>query len=336
MKKLLTALLCAATAAVSALGFAACGGEQASYTFYMPDGAPALAAAQLMAEKSTIADAEIEYHVVDSTAISTYVTYDDESKNADFCILPVNAAAKTLGSGETYQLVGTVTHGNLYILSADYTEILTTETLSTLVGKSVGVINLTNVPGLTFKAILDDNSVAYTTIGNDGVESEDKVNLYQIAEASSLGGLVKAGTYDYYVVPEPQATLQINSNSLNRVGDLQELYGGTDGYPQAVLVAKKSLIESNADLITAVCEALADNQTWISTADTATIVSAINNYVTDGSVSSLNANNLNSTVIANCAINFVSAVDSRAAILSYLSKIGFAAPDDAFFYGYTA
>lgn len=334
MKKFLTALLCAATAAVSVFGLAACNNQSIdSVTFYMPDGAPALAAAQLMAEKQEISDTTIEYRVVDSSAITTYVTYTDESKNADFCILPVNAAAKTLGSSDTYQLVGTVTHGNLYIVSAIYSDALTTDTLSTLVGKSVGVVNLTNVPGLTFKAILTDNSITYGTVDNSGSTSETQVNLYNI-NSDDLAQTLSTNIYDYYVVPEPAATAQTKRLSLNRVGDLQELYGGDNGYPQAVLVAKKSIIESDEALVTAVCEALTDNETWITTADTTTIVDAINNYVTEGTTSSLNANNLNSTVITNCAIKFVSATESHDAIVSYLTKIGFAVPADSFFYNY--
>ncbi len=334
MKKFLTALLCAATAAVSAFGFAACNSGTESVTFYMPDGAPALAAAQLMAEKAEISGTEMEYHVVDSSLITTYVSYTDESQNADFCILPVNAAAKTLGSGDVYQLVGTVTHGNLYILSATYSDEITTANIASLAGKTVGVVNLSNVPGLTFKAILTDNSLEYSVV-SDSSASAESVQLYNI-NSDDLAQTLSANAYDYYVVPEPAATAQTNRLSLNRVGDLQALYGGENGYPQAVLVAKKSLIESDSKLITAVIDALKENQTWITTADTATIVGAINNYVTEGTVSSLTANNLNSTVITNCAINFVSAADSHDEVISYLTKIGFATPADTFFYDYNA
>ena len=71
----------------------------------MPDGAPALAMAQLMVSES---DTE-SYHVVDSSTIQTYVT--GENPKADLCILPLNLASKLLGTGETYQMLGTVTHG---------------------------------------------------------------------------------------------------------------------------------------------------------------------------------------------------------------------------------
>ena len=53
---------------------------------------------------------KFEYHVVDSSTIQTYVTGEEPA--ADFCILPLNAASKVLGTGTTYQMLGTVTNGN--------------------------------------------------------------------------------------------------------------------------------------------------------------------------------------------------------------------------------
>lgn len=128
---------------------------------YAPDGAPALALAGLMAGKvGTDGFAQkVNYNIVDATTINTYVT--GEAK-ADICVLPVNLASNLLGTGEKYTMLGTVTHGNLYILSAKTAEKLTTENLSSLRGKTVGVVNLAAVPGLTFKLILNKNNIAYS------------------------------------------------------------------------------------------------------------------------------------------------------------------------------
>ncbi|MFQ7078778.1 MAG: hypothetical protein ACLRSW_13010 [Christensenellaceae bacterium] len=53
---------------------------------------------------------------------------------------------------------------------------------------------------------------------------------------------------------EPAASLKVTATAnapkpLSFVGDLQELYGGEKGYPQAVLVAKKSFIQGNGEWI---------------------------------------------------------------------------------------
>lgn len=129
---------------------------------YAPDGAPALALAGLMAGAIDASGAAetINYNIVNATTIKTYVT--GESPVADICILPVNLAANLLGTGEKYSMLGTVTHGNLYILSAKTDEEITADNISSLLGKTVGVVNLAEVPGLTLKLILNKYNVEYS------------------------------------------------------------------------------------------------------------------------------------------------------------------------------
>lgn len=129
---------------------------------YAPDGAPALALAGLMAGAIDVSGAAeaINYNIVNATTIKTYVT--GESPAADICILPVNLAANLLGTGEKYSMLGTVTHGNLYILSAKTEEEITADNISSLRGKTVGVINLAEVPGLTLKLILNKYNIEYS------------------------------------------------------------------------------------------------------------------------------------------------------------------------------
>lgn len=126
---------------------------------YMPDGAPALALAQLMAEEMQFENT-VNYHVVVATTISTYVNGD--SPAADICVLPSNAASKLLGNNSKYTMLGTVTNGNLYILAKDGGEITAENISSALAGKTVGVIQLDNVPGLTLKLILKKYGLEYT------------------------------------------------------------------------------------------------------------------------------------------------------------------------------
>ena len=128
---------------------------------YMPDGAPALALAKLMAEENDFSQASVTYNVVPSESIASYV--NGANPAADICVLPVNAAAKLLGNGEKYKMLGTVTNGNLYLLTADGEEI-TAENLSSLKGKRIGVINLANVPGLTLKIILNKFDIPFETL----------------------------------------------------------------------------------------------------------------------------------------------------------------------------
>lgn len=136
--------------------------EDTSYTgsvsVYAPDGAPALGIANLLAGTEELSGNEINYEIVDASTIQTYVA--GANSKADLCVLPVNLAVKILGSGQNYKLVGTLTRGNLFMVSNGNTQI-TSENLDTLKGKTVGVVNLAAVPGLTFKLILKNSGIGY-------------------------------------------------------------------------------------------------------------------------------------------------------------------------------
>lgn len=125
----------------------------------MPDGAPALSMAKLLVEETHFG-CTVQYSVVAPTAIQTYVTGNDPE--AEICVLPVNAAANLLGDGSNYRMIATVTHGNIYFLSAKYPDVrLTKENLSGLLGMRVGCIQLENVVGQTLRAVLKDGGIEY-------------------------------------------------------------------------------------------------------------------------------------------------------------------------------
>ena len=319
LKRKVAAIACAA-AAVFVLGVSACaedtGSGEFSYTVAMPDGAPALAAARLMVEDMQFGG-EVNYTVVNSNAITQQVS----GGVADICILPVNAAVQLAGSGETYSLLGTVTHGNLYMLSAKHPdEQITVSNLDTLVGKTVGCIQLSSFVGNVFKIILEDNDIPYTVVESVSDAKSDSVNLINIADPST--GITPAAEFDYMIGAEPLVTAKTTAApALKIVGDIQALYG-ENGFAQAVMLAKNSVIEQNSEFIADFISAVEENAEWIASddADMTAIVKAINaNY--GGATSSLNANNLNSTVISRCAIEFVSATECRQEITGFIDKL---------------
>lgn len=123
-----------------------------------PDGAPALALASLLAGEDTVIGADVEYEIVNPTLIQAFV--GGNSPKADICVLPINLAAKLLGTGGKYSLLGVATRGNLFLLSKSG-EPIESDNVSELIGKRVGVVNLAQVPGLTFKIILRKYSISY-------------------------------------------------------------------------------------------------------------------------------------------------------------------------------
>ena len=323
----------------AALGLAACKQDAdtaKTYSVYAPDGAPALALVNAIEDKAE----KFEYHVVDSSTIQTYVT--GEEPEADFCILPVNAASKILGTGTVYQMLGTVTNGNLFFLSAEDNEDLTQDNLSTLVGKSVGVVQLPNVPGLTLQAVLNKYGIDYQIVENGGEKAEDKVNLIAFDPAN----VTPAGGCDYYLCPEPAASTKIKGTAsaakpFRMAGDLQELYGGEEGYPQAVLVAKKTVLEGDEGDKSAVETMLSymeESGTYLETVTPETVLSALDGVRTEGLSASFNANNLTSEVIANCSVRFTTASACKQRVNPFLEELiavnesAAKAVSDTFFY----
>lgn len=320
MKKLVTAFLCAMLAVVSAVGFAACGGNKDGVVVVAPDGAPALALAAMMNDGTDIDGHRMDYEIVNATTIQTYVT--GANPQADICILPVNAASKLLGQGTTYKMLGTVTHGNLYLMKKQGGTDITLDNLDTLIGKTVGVIQLAAVPGLTLKVILSDNDIGYVEMGNDDTVVADKVNLKAV-DATMV--LPTDTTCDYFVVPEPAVTTKttVTAGKLSVAGDLQALYGGDNGYPQAVVVAKTSLIESDEDFIKSFIQKISASASDINSGAITVqdAVDAIGAHLTEGMDATFSAANLNATVIANCAINFVASSACKSEVNAFLSKV---------------
>ena len=312
----------------------ACGEEakEEEYSVYAPDGAPALALCKGIAE----ADADewnFSYRVVDASTIQTYVT--GEEQKADFCILPLNLASKLLGTGEVYQMLGTVTNGNMYFLTKAG-ESLSLENLSSLVGKTVGVVQLPNVPGLTLRAVLDTNDVPYSMLGNDVQARPDAVNL----KAVSPTDVTPAGGCDYYLCPEPAASTKVEktNGALKFAGDLQEMYG-EGGYPQAVLVAKTSVIEEAESAVEQLISYVEGAETLLAQTDGAEISSLLDGVRTEGLSPSFTAENLTSAVIANSSVHFTAATEAKGAVNAFLTALitvnsdSATAVSEGFFYG---
>lgn len=310
MKKLLCAFLGALTLAVSALGLTACGGnENGAITVYAPDGAPALALAQLMSVEADFGK-NVSYKIVDATEIASHVTYKDETKNADLCILPVNDASKLLGDGARYKMLGAVTHGNLYFVSGADKPNLTKDNLKTeLSGKKVGVVQMAKFPGAAVKLLLNDYEIL------NGVTLQG-VTPQEVGAASDC---------DYFVMPEPAATTKVNAAGLKIAGSMQQLYGDGNGYPQAVLVAKNSLIQTEPEFIEKFTKSLAYGSEWLLSESVSAedILGAIKAHYPDpeNTAPSFTAAQLSKTVIANCAVRFEKSAACKTEVQIFLSKL---------------
>lgn len=325
MKQFFVTLLCAVLSAFTLVGFTACGDNDSStISVYAPDGAPALALAQLMSDNPQFSE-DVSYHIVDANTISSYVTYENNSKNADLVIMPVNAASKILNDGSNYKMLGAVTHGNLYIVANKDRENLTTENFAeSIEGTKVGIVQLPQFPGVMFKTLLHKYSAtAQLSVVQPG----------QVDGTSS--------DYDYFVIPEPAATTRVGNATLELkiVGSLQSLYG-EGGYPQAVLMAKTDLIENSPEFIAEFCTALNGADQWLLSDSVSgeTILNSIKSHYADPDNTTPAFNNLSKEVIEHCAIRFEYSEECRQSVITLLTQFSqvdknFAkVVDDNFFY----
>lgn len=288
---------------------------------FMPDGAPALALAKCLAE-DTDGDG-ISYCVVDTSkemkTLLANLTNKDEEKNADFCVLPVTAGAKLLGAGDTYQALGIVTQGNLYLV-ANTAETTYTSDVSALRGKVVQVAKMNEVPGLTLKAVLARKGVAWQVL--DGAErAYDKVNL----TTASLWP-------DVELLAEPAVSKRVAAGKGFVVGDLQKMYG-EDGYPQAILVGKRSFLESYPAFTQEFLEKVKDGASWLTTATAETLFTAITSHYVDGHTPAFGVENLGAETVARCGIRFDGGDAMKTRIETYLTEVGFALPSASFYWG---
>lgn len=322
-------LVCAVAACVCMAAFAVGCGEQKEdggdkapdsvYSVYAPDGAPALGLVNGISQTT----GSFEYHIVASNLIQAQVT--GESPAADFCVLPVNLASKLLGTGETYKMLGTVTHGNIFLLTTGENEAVTAQNVASLKGKTVGVVQLANVPGLTFQAALSSLGVDYQTISNlEAEKAADKVNLLQMGTDAS--NVTPAYGCDYYLCPEPAVTAKIKGTAntpkpFKLAGSLQEIYGGEAGYPQAVLVAKSTIIENNQAVVDELISYFAGNAEYLANASAVAVLSLLDGVRTAGLAPAFTDKNLNETVIANCSVRFVPSRECKAEVNTFLEKL---------------
>ena len=334
MKKFIKALLSSVVTLCCAIAFTAgiagCT-TRIGYKVYAPDGAPALSLYALSGDNYS----EFSVSAVNAETINVYVT--GNNPQADFAILPVNAAVKLLGDGEKYRMLGTVTHGNLFLLKKMNGEMIeTTDDLSKLIGKTVGVINLANVPGLTFKSILADNEIEFNELKEGVSVADDKVNLKAVDKTEVLPSNADC---DYFVAPEPAVSTKVTATEgkLSVAGSLQTLYGGESGYPQAVAVVKNSLWQSQA--ADKFVKALEDARgLLLSESVTAEdVVNAVSGWLVGDAKPTFTADNLSKTVIENCGIKFVAAQSCKQEVLAYMQKVNaqsngnFGTPADKFF-----
>ncbi|MBQ8196791.1 MAG: hypothetical protein IJZ73_01880 [Clostridia bacterium] len=320
MKKLI-ALILSVLSLATCFAFSGCKAPTPqTLTFVAPDGAPALAIAQMIKENATFETGKtVNYKIVKPADIGAQMM----TGSADIMIMPVNAASKLYkaNTSDPYKMAGVVTHGNLYVLSK------TPLTVNDLKDKVVGVISQGAVPDLTFRAVLNKTQIAYET--SDTIVA-NKVAIKYYGDASNLVPALRTEEIEIGLLPEPAASkLQKLNTAYQYRLDVQQLYNGTtSAYPQAVLMIKSSVLSAHPEIVNNIVNWLVANATWIKT-NTVDAVNAVSSAVVEGVTPSLSANDITSSVIDNCKIYWQPAYDAKEEVINYLADFRALAPQSA-------
>lgn len=238
MKKFLSILLVAALA-VTALALVGCDDPeqpQEGYTFVIPDGAPALGAVSVL---NDVPDGIKSVEIVPSNTIS------QRAVQSDIAIVPANLAANLYNKGQDVKLVGTVTHGNLFVLGTTNS----VKTLSDLEGKLVYSIGQNSVPDYVFRTLLKEAGLDVVQ-GDAAQEGKVTVNYKNDGSEVMQQLIAEEGKDVVGVLAEPAVT-NAKAKGMVELFDLQSLWQthtGSDatGYAQAVLIVKGDVAKDKA------------------------------------------------------------------------------------------
>ena len=239
MKKLIFVLI--VIFAVLSCALVGCAETPNEITLYVPDGAPALAVANIASSKH-----------IGATAVQTVITTGEDvvakcaSGEADVAILPTNAAVTICNKRNDYLIFTVNVHGLLYVVGTQQIEDITQ------LSGDVLSIGLANTPEYVMKTVLDYHGVNYSAGGS--VTLTYKADATEIIQ-TILPAAAK-GEGKFAVLGEPAVTNLLNKAAqqglaMYRLFDLQLLWkqataSQTDGYPQASMIVKKDLLHNKS------------------------------------------------------------------------------------------
>lgn len=332
--KLFAVALCFAIVCALAVSFAACDKDESDgYTLVAPDGAPALAAVNIIDEIQQNG----AFGKLDGVEIVVANTIAAKALDADFAIVPANLAANLYNKGQDIRLLATVTQGNLYVMGVNSQ----VKTLSDLVGKVVYSIGQGSVPDFIFQTLLVNAGIVYE---QGDKAAEGKVVIKYVNDGSGvmseLANAKQNGKEAVGVIAEPAASNAVAKTGAVELFDLQKLwkeYAGSEtlGYPQAVLIAKAEVCEKDPEFVAELIAKMKDNADFVlENSD------KVDDILKKAYESTTLGNDMSADTLARCNCKLIEigeAKDDYVAMLQAIEKInptviGGKLPDDALYY----
>ncbi|MDR3263914.1 MAG: ABC transporter substrate-binding protein [Clostridiales bacterium] len=352
-KRILIVLVClsAVTAMASCQWIIKKPPQDKKIVVYMPDGAPLLSLTKMRADAQNVADGyKVDYQTVaDPTALTAALMKGE----ADFAVAPINVCAALYNNGSGYLFGGVNIWGIIHIVS----NIGSPVTLEDLKGESIVAFTQGGTPGITLRAVLNQNGIEYVEEANFlGHVGDDKVHIFYRASANLVVSDLLFQSIDgkeirYALLAEPVVTAIAGPTQGNLYGpflpaiNISEEWAKNNGgtlYPQAGIIFKASLLENDKEFVNKFLDAARASADW-----------ALANPYEAGELAK---NALNSAAIPGGApvkaaveagrlpLNFYYPIEAKASVTAYLQAIiddgsptlvGGKLPDNGFYYRFT-
>lgn len=318
--KLIAVAVCIIVVAALMCSLVACNpANDKELTFYLPDGAPALAVASLF-ETKQIAGRSLQLNITTGADVQAKVLNGE----ADIVVCPTNMAATLYNKGADYKLISANVFGLLYLVGNK-----PATDLNDLVGKVVHSIGKNNTPEFVFKKILANADIEYV---DSDVAVEGKVAIRYYGTGGEIIPRLKSGEVDYAILGEPAVT----KAGVNELFDLQTLWKQAtnldESYPQAGVFVKSELLD-DTKFIDELLQALTSNTQYLQN-NSDKIASLL---VQNGSAD-FNGTTFTANVLERCNIRCVKATDCKTQLTKYFEAIAtinpsFKLPNDGFYGG---
>jgi len=297
--------------------------EKAEYTLVMPDGAPVLAAINLIKNYQEIDGHKMNYRIVSANFIANEYT-----KNGDLAVMPTNAAATLYNKGVDVKLVSVNVFGVMYMIGQNGLA-----SLSDLKGKVIYSIGEGNTPDLLMKYFLSLAGVKY---GNSDAVVDGQASFVYVNEGPEVIQAMAAWQngkstkrVDYGVLGQPAVTNALNKlKDTSVVFDFQSEWKKLNGgdYPQAGVVAKNK-VATDSSFVSELRKALAENYDYVcKNPEAVTEVLTANN-------STLKSLTFDKKLIDACNVGYTSATQAKESLENYFTKATLHDPASVKFFG---
>jgi len=286
---------------------------------YVPDGAPALAVANVIDSKK-IGDDDVSVSITTGADVQAKILAGE----ADVAVCPTNMAATLYNKGVDYKLLTANVFGLLYLMGASDAQISSLEDLK---GKVVHSIGKGNTPQFVFQKIVSESNIEMV---ESDVDVEGKIAVKFYDAGSAIIPLLKSGNIEFAILGEPAAT----KSGAKEIFDLQNLWkeatGLEESYPQAGVFVKSALLKDKV-FVSALIKALEECPAYLA----ANATSVAEMLGANGS-NDLKSANFTAEVLARCNVRCKKAVDCRQELIDYFEAVAsvnssFVLPDDGFY-----